>query len=156
MATCFDSTESSSGLPKNRSNVSIGIPECTIKFWYIGSVLWKAWWWLSRVETCCHKNILSNKLLCLTEIYTLYEFYGSAVEVSILLVCIATSLSDWCLTFRDGTVISSSRVEMSHWKVWCLAAVTQWCGTMSQENWDFARGAYLDILAIECIYNFAV
>jgi hypothetical protein len=45
MATCFDS-ESSSGLPKNRSNVSkfciafwdpkrleeFGIPECTIKF----------------------------------------------------------------------------------------------------------------------------
>jgi hypothetical protein len=22
---------------------------------------------------CCHKNILFNKLLCLTEIYTLYE-----------------------------------------------------------------------------------
>jgi len=33
MATCFDSTESSSGLPKNRSNLSIfvvhsGIPDC--------------------------------------------------------------------------------------------------------------------------------
>jgi hypothetical protein len=42
------------------------------KFRYIGSVLWKAWWWLNRVETCCHKNILCNKLLCLTEIYTLY------------------------------------------------------------------------------------
>jgi len=43
------------------------------KFWYIGSVLWKAWWWFNRVETCCHKNILHNKLLCVTEIYTLYE-----------------------------------------------------------------------------------
>ena len=42
------------------------------KFWYIGSVLWKAWWWLSRVETCCNKNILCNKLLCLTETYTVY------------------------------------------------------------------------------------
>jgi len=150
MATCFDSIESSSGLPKNSSNVSTGIPECTIKFWYIGSVLWKAWWWLSRVETCCHKNILSNKLLRLTEIYTLYEFYGSAVEVSILLVYSATSLSDWGLTFQDGTVISS-RVEMSHWKVWCLAPVTQWCGTLSQKNWDFARGACLEIVAIEYI-----
>jgi len=45
------------------------------KFWYIGSVLWKAWWWLNTVETCCHKNILCNKLLCLTEIYTLYDVY---------------------------------------------------------------------------------
>ena len=43
------------------------------KFWYIVSVLWKAWWWLNRVETCCHKNILCNELFCLTEIYTLYE-----------------------------------------------------------------------------------
>ena len=47
MATCFDSIEPSSGLPKNRSNVSTfivhygilestivqyGIPECTINF----------------------------------------------------------------------------------------------------------------------------
>jgi hypothetical protein len=30
-------------------------------------------WWLNRVETCCHKNNLCNKLLCMTEIYTLYE-----------------------------------------------------------------------------------
>ena len=36
-------------------------------------VLWKAWWWLNTVETCCHKNILCNKLLCLTGIFTLYE-----------------------------------------------------------------------------------
>jgi len=47
-------------------------PRMHYKFRYIGSVLWKAWW-LNRVETCCHKNILFNKLLCLTEIYTLYE-----------------------------------------------------------------------------------
>jgi hypothetical protein len=43
MATCFDAVESSSGLPKNRSNVSkfivhsgianaFGIPECMINF----------------------------------------------------------------------------------------------------------------------------
>jgi len=53
---------------------AFGIPECTIKFWYIGSVLWKAWWCLNRVETCCHKNILCSNLLCLAEIYTLYEY----------------------------------------------------------------------------------
>jgi hypothetical protein len=79
MATCFDSIESSSSLPKNISNVSIfivhsGIPNAMhYKYRYIGSVLWKAWWWLSRVETCCYKNILCNKLLCLAVIYTLYE-----------------------------------------------------------------------------------
>jgi len=37
MATCFDSIESSSSFPKNRSNVSkfivhSGIPKCTINF----------------------------------------------------------------------------------------------------------------------------
>ena len=33
MATCFDSIDSSSGLPKNRPNVSkFGIPECTTNF----------------------------------------------------------------------------------------------------------------------------
>ena len=43
MATCFDCIESSSGLPKNRCNISkfilhseiqnaFGIPECTINF----------------------------------------------------------------------------------------------------------------------------
>jgi len=31
MATCFDSIESSSGLPKNRFKC-LGIPECTINF----------------------------------------------------------------------------------------------------------------------------
>jgi hypothetical protein len=63
MAICFDSTESSSGFPKNRYNVSkfivhSGIPRPDDD---------------SRVEICCHKNILCNKLLCLTEIYILYE-----------------------------------------------------------------------------------
>jgi hypothetical protein len=53
---------------------AFGNPECTIKFWNIGYVLWKAWWWFNRVETCCHKNVLCNKLLCLTEIYNLYEY----------------------------------------------------------------------------------
>ena len=45
------------------------------EFWYIESFPWKAWWWLNRVETCCHKNILCNKLLCLTETYILYESF---------------------------------------------------------------------------------
>jgi hypothetical protein len=48
MATCFDSIESTSNLPKNRSNVSkfivhsaipnpeaFGIPECTINFYIL-------------------------------------------------------------------------------------------------------------------------
>jgi hypothetical protein len=50
-------------------------PKMHYKFWYNGSVLWKAWWWLNRVETYCHKYILCNKYLCLTEIYTLYELH---------------------------------------------------------------------------------
>jgi len=41
--------------------LSIWDPNMHYKFWYIGSVLWKAWWWLNRVETCCHKDILCNK-----------------------------------------------------------------------------------------------
>jgi len=53
--------------------VSVWDSRMHYKFWYIWSVLWKAWWWLNRVETCCHKNILCNKLLRLTEIYILYE-----------------------------------------------------------------------------------
>ena len=53
--------------------VSFCDPKIPYTFWYIGSVLWKAWGWLNRVETCCHKNILCNKLLFLTEIYTFYE-----------------------------------------------------------------------------------
>jgi len=53
--------------------LSVWDPRMHYKFWYTGSVLWKAWWWLNTVKTCCHKNILCNKLLCLTEIYTLYE-----------------------------------------------------------------------------------
>jgi len=78
MATCFDCIESSSGLPKNRSNVSkfivhSGIPECTIHFdtldLFFGrpdddSVEWKH---------VAIRTILYNKLLCLTEIYILYE-----------------------------------------------------------------------------------
>jgi len=53
--------------------VTVWDPRMHYKFWYIGSVLWKVWWWLNRVETCCYKNILCTKLLCLTGIYTLYE-----------------------------------------------------------------------------------
>jgi hypothetical protein len=53
--------------------VSVWDPRMHYKFWYIGSVLRRAWWWLSRVETYCHKNNLCNKLLCLTKMYTLYE-----------------------------------------------------------------------------------
>ena len=50
-------------------NVNIWDPKM-YKLWYIGSVLWKAWWWLNIDETCCHKNILCNTLLRLSEIYT--------------------------------------------------------------------------------------
>jgi hypothetical protein len=55
------------------SRVQIQCIKMNYKFWYIGSVLWKAWWWTNRVETCCQKNILRNKLLCLSEIYKLCE-----------------------------------------------------------------------------------
>ena len=35
--------------------------------------IYSAFWNPKRLsETCCHKNNLRNKLLCLTEIYTLY------------------------------------------------------------------------------------
>jgi hypothetical protein len=56
--------------------VSVWDPRMQYKFWYFGSLLWKAWLWLNRVEACCHKNVLYNKLLCLTEIYTLYGQKG--------------------------------------------------------------------------------
>jgi hypothetical protein len=42
---------------------------------YIRSVLQKAWWWLNTVETCSNKNILLNKLVCLTGIYTFCELH---------------------------------------------------------------------------------
>jgi len=32
-------------------------PRMHYKYWNIGSVLWKAWWLLIRVQTCCRKNI---------------------------------------------------------------------------------------------------
>jgi len=44
------------------------------KCWHIGSVLQKAWWWLSTVETCCLKCNYIIKLLCLTGICILYVF----------------------------------------------------------------------------------
>jgi len=37
--------------------VRIWDPRMHYKYWYLGSVLWKTWWWLNTVETCCHKNI---------------------------------------------------------------------------------------------------
>jgi hypothetical protein len=49
-------------------------PRMHYKCWYIGSVLQKAWWWLSRVETCCLKCNYIIKLLCLNGICILYEF----------------------------------------------------------------------------------
>ena len=54
--------------------VSVWDPRKHYKIWYIGSVLWVAWWWLSRAETCCNENILFKKLLCLTGKYTLYAY----------------------------------------------------------------------------------
>jgi len=60
--------------------VSVWDSRMHYKFWYIGSVLWKIWRLLNRVETCCHKNNLCNKLLCLTEIYTLCDGGKKAVE----------------------------------------------------------------------------
>jgi len=39
-------------------------------------------------------------------------FQSSVTEDSVLLVYDAASLGDWFLTFWDGTVVSSSRVEM--------------------------------------------
>ena len=61
MATCFDSTESSSGLSKDRSKVS----NCYSTFWEPPNAY-------NRLP-CCHKNILCNELLLLTEIYTLCD-----------------------------------------------------------------------------------
>jgi len=92
----------SSGLPKNKSNVSKFIvhsvrfwdPRMHYKFWYIGSVLWKAWWRLNRVETCCHKNILYNKLLCSTEICTLYELDKHIRMTNVKLNVVISSICD--------------------------------------------------------------
>ena len=120
MATYFDSVESSSGLPKKRSNVSTfivhsGIPNIIMhyKYWYIGSVLWKAWRWLKRVETCCHKNILCTKLLCLTEIYTLHESdkHIGITNVKILIVDVHYQRRIQCNTY--------SCVHFTRWPRWC-------------------------------------
>jgi len=46
----------------------------------------------------------SGKCLC---------FQSSVAEDSVLLVYDAASLGNWFLTFWDGTVVSSSRVEMT-------------------------------------------
>jgi hypothetical protein len=35
------------------SILSLWDPRMHYKYWYIWSVLQKAWWWLSRVKTCC-------------------------------------------------------------------------------------------------------
>jgi len=67
--------------------VSVYDPRIHYKFWYNGSVLWKAWWWLNTVETCCHKNILCNKLLCLIEIYTLYELDKHIGMTNVKMIC---------------------------------------------------------------------
>jgi hypothetical protein len=62
-------------------------------------------------------------------------FCSSAVEVTVLLRCVAASLGDLWLVFWDSVFVSSSRVEYS-WtfqplKVRCIA---QWCSTKSKKN----------------------
>jgi hypothetical protein len=54
--------------------VSFLVSRMHYKCWYIGSVLQKAWWWLSTVETCCLKCNYIIKLLFSTGICILYEF----------------------------------------------------------------------------------
>jgi hypothetical protein len=105
MVTCFESIESSSGLAKNRSIVSkfivhSGIQNACVwdsrmhyKFWYIVSLLWKAWWWLNGVETCCHRNILCSKLLCLTEIFTFYKLDKHTGMTNVKLKCRSNRLT---------------------------------------------------------------
>jgi len=39
-----------SGIPN-----AFGIPECTVNIDKLGSVSWRAWRWLKRVETCRRK-----------------------------------------------------------------------------------------------------
>jgi hypothetical protein len=68
------------------------------------------------------------------------EFLGlcsSAIEVTVLLRCVAALLGDLWLVFWDNVFVSSSRIEYS-WtfqslKVRCIA---QWCSTTSKKNAD--------------------
>jgi hypothetical protein len=75
--------ESLSGL-NNRSIVStfivhfgipnaFEIPECTIKFDTLALFFGRPDDDSTEAETCRFKNILYNKMLCLTRFYTLYE-----------------------------------------------------------------------------------
>jgi len=102
--------------------VSVWDPRMHYKFWYIGSVLWKAWLWLNTVETCCHKNIWCNKLLCLTEIYALYEA-SSGWSWHLKSSRFPCDLENKCpkIIFWGGRVDSSSssrRWTFFSWKFW--------------------------------------
>ena len=79
----------------------------------------------------------------------LLGFFSSVVENLVLLGCGTISLSDWCLTFWDSVVVSSSRVQTSceglflprRWNYHSAskyqAPITQWQVATSQKNRDF-------------------
>jgi hypothetical protein len=70
--------------------VSIWDPRMHYKYWYIGSVLQKAWWWLNTVQTCCINCNCIIKLWCLTGICILYEnkhFISNYREHKYTLIC---------------------------------------------------------------------
>jgi hypothetical protein len=67
---------------------ALGIPECTMNFVNLGSVPWRAWWWLKGVETCSPEvtfYILYNKLLCFDRYFILcmYQISGPGSSVGI-------------------------------------------------------------------------
>ena len=70
IATCFDSTESSSGYDWNhkcsqRTRAHFGIPKCArVPCKWTNMVPIIAWRWLSRVETCNYKHPSNILLLC--------------------------------------------------------------------------------------------
>jgi hypothetical protein len=76
----------------------------------------------------------------------LLGFCSGAFEVSTLLRCGTTSLYEWCPTFWDSVVISSSGAKMSnkqHFGPWrwdhhivskCWAPITQWCNRTCRKN----------------------
>lgn len=81
------------------------------------------------------------KLWSLYEIYILWQvpiyfeflgFYTGAVEVLDLLGCGAASLGDWCQTFWDISVASSSIVEMS---IFIYRSVVWYCLHLFLKNW---------------------
>jgi len=80
------------------------------------------------------------------------EFLGlcsSAVEVTVLLRCVAASLGDLWLVFWDSVFVSSSRVEYS-WrfrplKVRCIA---QWFSTTSKKSADLFAVSFSMLCAL--------